>query len=263
MFTTTGQGDLDAGRYQIAFQRLSCLVLGPGTTLSHDALRLMHRHSTGVVITGEDGVRLYASLPAGPHHTTMARQHASLWADPARRVLIARRLYQRRFSTDTLPLQADLNALRGIEGQRAKAMYGLLAKRYNIPWTGRSYDRNNPEENDPVNQAINHSSTAFKACALVAVAISGAVPQLGFLHEDSGYAFALDIVDLYRDTHTLPTAFEAYNTCIKENKIEDLERITRRLAGHKIRRDSLVAKMIDDIKELLHAHDDPRDTPSP
>lgn len=265
LFTTVGQGELEAGSYQIPFQNLSCLLFGPGTTISHDAMRIMYRQGTGAVFTGEDGVRLYSSMPHGPHHAKMARRHATLWADPEQKNLIARRLFQRRFGDAELPPQQDLDSLRGIEGKRARAVYKLLAVRHKIDWQGRNYDRQNPEQTDPLNQAINHSSTAYKAAAQVAIAISGALPELGFIHEDASISFALDIVDLYRDTHVLPTAFEAFKQAQAQAPSDQapdklkVERLTRQLSGKRIKADNLVAKMIDDIKELLCADDDPRD----
>jgi CRISPR-associated protein Cas1 len=35
------------------------------------------------------------------------------------------------------------------------------------------------------------------------------IPQLGFVHEDSGKSFVLDVADPVRDTVTIPCAFKA------------------------------------------------------
>jgi len=59
-FLTAGYGDLGPGDCAIPFQMVSCLMLQPGTTVSHDALRILARHGTAVVCVGEDGVRFYA-----------------------------------------------------------------------------------------------------------------------------------------------------------------------------------------------------------
>ena len=48
---------LEAGDYGIPFQSLSMILLGPSSMVSHDALRLMARHGTGLVAVSEDGVR--------------------------------------------------------------------------------------------------------------------------------------------------------------------------------------------------------------
>ena len=54
---------LESGQYGIPFQTLSMILLGPGSTVSHDALRLMARHGTALVAVGEDGVRCYTAPP--------------------------------------------------------------------------------------------------------------------------------------------------------------------------------------------------------
>ena len=255
-FRTAGWGDLGAGDYSIPFQMLSCMVLQPGTTVSHDALRLLARHGTGLVFTGEDGVRFYASLPAGPDASARARRQAAAWADPARRLRIVRQMYAWRLG-EVVPA-TDLDSLRGIEGSRMKETYRLLAQRFGISWKGRHYDRQNPQEADVANQAINHASSAVEGAALTAVAAIGAIPQLGFIHEDSGNAFALDVADLFRDTVLLPIAFGAAHKILRD-KEGPVERVTRALAGATLRKEKVVSRMIDRIKELLDDDDYRRD----
>ena len=73
-----------------------------------------------------------------------------------------------------------------------KRTYQTLSQRYGITWRGRRYDRTSPLSADIPNQAINHASVAVTAAAVIAVTAVGAIPQLGFIHEHSGEAFALD-----------------------------------------------------------------------
>jgi len=247
-FTTAGDGDMKAGRYAIPFQTVSCLLLGPGSTLSHDALRLMARHGTGLVMTGEGGVRMYASMPFGPDNSALARRQARLWVEAERRIDVARRMYAWRLG-EVLP-HSDIEVLRGIEGARMKETYKRLAEQYEIEWGGRRYDRQNPEQDDVPNQAINHAATAVEAAAMVATAVTGALPQLGFIHEDSGLSFCLDLADLYRDSVTLPIAFGAAREHRKAAG-EPVERRVRQLAGRTFRKVELIPKMIDRIKELF------------
>lgn len=247
-FATAGSPDLRPGLYDIPFQRLSTILLQPGTSITHDALRITARHGVGIVAMGEDGVRFYASMPAGPNHTTIARKHAKLWADPTKRLEAALKMYEIRFG-DELPAR-DLNALRGIEGSRAKRMYEIIAQQYEIVWHGRRYNRADPTASDLPNQALNHVATAIEQAANVAVAVSGAIPQLGFIHEDPGHAFALDIADLFRDEVTVPVAFSSVKK-FKQRRTMELESICRKEAGYAFRKQRIIPKMIDYIKEIL------------
>ena len=255
-FRCAGSADLDRGDYAIPFQMVSCLVLQPGTSVSHDALRILARHGTGVVCVGEDGVRFYASLPAGPDTSARARRQVDIWSHPIRRSEVVRQMYAWRLG-ETLSA-TDLDTLRGIEGSRMKETYRKLASQYGIEWHGRRYDRAAPEEADVANQAINHASSAVEGAALTAVAATGAIPQLGFIHEDSGNAFALDVADLFRDSVLLPIAFGATRKVLRD-KQGPIERAVRQIAGETFRSDKVVPRMIDRIKELFDADDDRRD----
>lgn len=251
-FSCAGTEELPPGDFAIPFQMLSAILLGPGSTVSHDALRLLARHGTGLIAVGEDGVRFYASMPFGPDLSARARAQARMWADPSERVRIARRMYAWRMG-EILPT-TDLSALRGIEGARVRRAYEQLAAQFGLRWSGRRYDRQHPEEADLQNQAINHASAAVSAAADVAVSVTGCIPQLGFIHEGSGRSFSLDIADLFREEVTIPAAFGAVRQVMRNPELE-MEPTVRRMAGKEIRRRSIVPKMIDRIKELLDADD--------
>lgn len=247
-FRTTGSEDLPAGDYGIPFQTVSIIFVEPGTTVSHDALRLLARHGTGLVAVGEQGVRFYASMPFGQDESALARQQVRLWSDRQQRVQVARRMYAWRLG-EVLP-SADLTVLRGIEGARAKTLYRTLAKQFGVRWAGRRYDRDDPEATDRVNQALNHASAAVRAAAMIAVAATSTIPQLGFIHEDSSNALCLDIADLYRESVCLPAAFRAVKRFEDERSVP-LERHARRTAGRALREHQIVPAMIDRLKALF------------
>ena len=244
----SGSG-LDSGDYGIPFQSLSMILLGPGSTVSHDALRLMARHGTALVAVGEDGVRCYTAPPLMPDTSDTARRQMRAWADADDgRITIAKKMYALRLG-EVLP-QQDLSALRGVEGARMRRTYRLVAQRYRIEWRNRRYDRTDPDWADLPNQAINHASVAVTSAAVIAVTATGAIPQLGFIHEHSGEAFALDIADLFRDTILLPAAFQSAREVMDQPHLE-IERHTRRTTGDLLRRERVIAKMIDRIKALF------------
>ena len=249
---------LESGSYGIPFQTLSMILLGPGSTVSHDALRLMARHGTALVAVGEDGVRCYTAPPLMPDTSEIARRQMRAWGDPGgSRITVARRMYAARLG-EIFPHQ-DIDVLRGMEGARMRQTYKNLAQRYGIAWRGRRYDRNNPLAADIPNQAINHASVAVTSAAVIAVVAVGAIPQLGFIHEHSGDAFALDIADLFRDTVLLPAAFKSAKAVMADPHL-DIERLTRKTTGEMLRTQRVVSKMIDRIKKLFEGIDPVQDS---
>jgi CRISPR-associated protein Cas1 len=248
-FKSAGSDQLDFGEYTIPHQGISLLLLGLGTTITHDALRILARHGTAMAAVGDDGVRCYTAPPIMPDSSALARRQVTLWSDTHRgRMLVARRMYARRLGI-IMP-HRDIAVLRGIEGSRVRSLYGQLASKYGVEWNGRRYDRADPIGTDEINQAINHAASAVEGAAAIAVTATATIPQLGFIHEDSGQAWVLDIADLFRDSLTLPSAFRAIEV-VHKRPTEPLERIVRKLVGASMRRDKVISSMIDAIKELL------------
>ena len=181
-FTAAGSPTLAAGDYAIPFQGVSLVLLGPGSTVTHDTLRLLARHGTGLVAVGEGGVRLYSAPQVGPDDSALARRQARVWADPDTRTGIARRMFVWRFGEVSASGRHDRAARHG--GRPGQGGYRLLAEKHRVPWGSRRYDRNDPEATDAPNQAINHAASAVEGAAMIAVAATATIPQLGFLHED-------------------------------------------------------------------------------
>lgn len=246
-FRSGGSDRLPPGEFDLPVQRISCLVLEPGSTVSHDALRLAARYNTGLVISGDNGVRFYASMPFGARDSELARRQVELWSDDEARVDVARQMYAWRLG-EVVP-HSDLDDLRGMEGARMRESYRLLAKQHGVRWNGRRYDRDEPSANDLPNQAINHAATATEAAALIAVASTQTIPQLGFIHEHARHAFALDIADLFRTTVTLPVAFSAAASASRSSS--SLEPLVRKEVGKVFRQETVIAEMIDRIKALF------------
>lgn len=248
-FKTSGAGDWEPGDYALPFQTISTILLGPGSTVSHDALRLLARHGTGLIAVGDDGVRYYAAMPFGADASALARRQVAAWADAhGSRLDVARRMYAWRLG-EILP-SSEIAVLRGIEGARVKRLYQSLARQHGIDWHRREYDRSDPESADVVNRALNHTTTALKSAAMIAVAVTATVPQLGFIHEDSSLSFCLDIADLFREEIAVASAFRAVKE-LRQRPAESLERLARRQAGRALRDGKVIPTMIDRIKALF------------
>jgi CRISPR-associated protein Cas1 len=248
-FSCAGGGGAAAGEYVIPHQSISLVLLGPGGSVSQDALRLLARHGVALSAVGEDGVRCYTAQPLLPDFSHLARRQAMLWADDKTgRMQVARRMYALRLG-EVLP-HRDIAVLRGIEGARVKENYRLTAERVGVTWNGRRYDRADPTAADLPNQALNHVASAVEGAAAIAVAATATIPQLGFIHEDSGQSFILDVADLFRDDVTVPTAFRAAKAARAKPDI-GVERLARRMAGEALRKGNVIASMIDRIKTLF------------
>ena len=244
-----GEDQATALDFAIPYQTVSCLVLEPGTSVTHDAVRLLARHGTGLVFCGMGGTRVYSAPPLMPDSSAIARMQARAWSDVEARNAIARAMYKFRFGE--MPPPMPVEELRGMEAARMRAAYGVIAKRFGIDWKRRDFDRDRPTDSDEPNQAVNHAASAVYACATVGTYAVAAIPQLGFLHEDSGHAFVLDVADMFRTTHTLAIAFGGLSDYRNGKTQGGIERAVRNRAAKEFSKTSLVTLMIDAIKGLF------------
>lgn len=246
-FDTPGFDTMPSGSYHIPIQTISTLILSTGVSITHDVFRVCANQNTGILIVGDNGVRLYSSLPKSPDRSALARKHVELWSDEKKRNQIARRMYTQRLGLEYPEM--DIQVLRGLEGAKVKESYKKIAQQFGVNWNGRRYDRQNPDLTNLPNQVINHCAVAMYHAAEIAVACAGAIPQLGFIHEASGISFCLDIADLHREEWILPSAFKAVR--ILESTHQDTERVARQCIGETLRVEKCIHRMIDEIKDYL------------
>ncbi|MFD4926885.1 type I-E CRISPR-associated endonuclease Cas1e [Streptomyces goshikiensis] len=234
---------------------LSCVLLGPGTSITARALATFARHGTTVLITGAGGVRCYAAATPDSLTTTWLEHQTRAWADDTQRLAVAIAMYEKRFGPSTVPAGTNLNQLRGFEGQRVKALYQLLARQYKIGRFRRAYDPASWDTQDPVNLALSSANTCLYGIVHAAILALGCSPALGFVHSGNQQAFVYDIADLYKADLTIPLAFSLHNS-------PDPEAAARRSFRDGLRLFKLLPRIVTDIQTLL-APDHPVDIPDP
>lgn len=248
-FVTVGGGTIEAGDYQIPHESVSMILLGPGSSVTHDAFRLMAIHGTALAIVGDGGVRLYTAPPLMAAESALARRQAVLWADQRSRMDVARKWFALRMGE--IVATREIASLRGLEGIRVRASYAVKAAEHGIAWAGRNRGHDKSHPADIPNQAINHMSSALKAAAAIAAMATATIPQLGFVHEDSANAWVLDIADLYREEVGLTVAFGAAKAYADGRGDVSIDKLVRLRANEAFQREGVIPGMIERIKSLL------------
>ncbi|WP_345616716.1 type I-E CRISPR-associated endonuclease Cas1e [Streptomyces ziwulingensis] len=229
---------------------LSCLLLGPGVSITTPALTTLARHGTSVVCVGAGGVRAYAGILPDSLTTHWLEQQVATWADSTQRHDIAVRMYQMRFKDTDVPQSVTLNQLRGMEGQRMKALYKLLAQQHGIGRFRRNYRPDQWDSQDPVNLALSAANTCLYGVVHAALLALGLSPALGYVHAGTQHAFVYDIADLYKADITLPLAFALHSS-------ENPEQEARRRFREDLRLLRLLPRIVQDVQTLLsppHVH---------
>lgn len=240
------------GSVAVPCASLTLLMLGPGTNVTHAAIRTLAENGCMVAWTGEQAVRLYAT---GLGETRSARnllRQAWLCSDPARRLRVVRRMYQARFS-ESLAADLTLQQIRGLEGVRVRETYAAASRATGVPWQGRAYRRGDWRRADPVNRALSAANSCLYGVCHAAVVSAGYSPALGFIHTGKMLSFVYDVADLYKTETTIPAAFLA---AAAADEGDDLEGLVRRRLRDRFAEAGLLARVVDDLRNILGGEED-------
>lgn len=224
---------------------LAVLLLGPGTRITHAAMRVLADHGCTALWVGEGLGRFYASGTGETRSAAPLLRQARAWADPAAHMEVVKRLYRLRFSS---PLPEDLTVaqLRGLEGKRVRDAYAHWSRETGVPWKGRRYDRASWHDADPVNRAISAGAATLYGVCHAAIVSAGYSPGLGFIHTGKQLSFVYDVADLYKIELLLPAAFRV----VAESDTEVETRI-RRVLRDRIGEIRLLERIVDDLNRLF------------
>ncbi len=239
--------DKNGVRKHIPVGSVACIMLEPGTRVSHAAIKLAAHVGTLLVWVGEAGVRLYASGQPGGARSDRLLYQAKLALDDDLRLKVVRKMYELRFG-EPAPARRSVEQLRGIEGARVRKTYELLAKRYGVKWKGRRYDPKDWEKGDVANRCISAATACLYGITEAAVLAAGYAPAVGFIHTGKPLSFVYDIADIYKFDTVVPEAFKiaASNPASPDKAV--------RLACRDIFRETkILKKIIPGIEEVLSA----------
>jgi CRISP-associated protein Cas1 len=233
------------GRTPVPCASLTLLLLGPGTSVTHAAIQTLADCGCLVMWTGEMGVRFYAQ---GMGETRAARnllRQSFLCSIPSLRLKVVRRMYEMRFP-EAIPPDLTLEQLRGREGVRVRDAYAKASRETGVPWSGRSYKRDNWNDADPINRALSSAHSCLYGIVHAAIVSAGYSTALGFIHTGKMLSFVYDIADLYKADITVPMAFRA-----AAESESDLERRVRKTCREGFYETKLLARIIPDIAKAM------------
>jgi CRISPR-associated protein Cas1 len=234
-------------RTHIPIGGVACLMLEPGTRVSHAAVNLASRVGCLLIWVGEAGVRVYASGQPGGARTDRLLYQAKLVLDDELRLKVVRKMYQLRFKEEA-PDKRSINQLRGIESGRVKQMYRLFADRFGVIWKGRNYDHTSWDKGDLPNRCLSAATSCLYGVTEASVLAAGYAPALGFLHSGKPLSFVYDIADIVKFETVVPAAFE-----VAAKGGTEPERAVRIRCRNIFREAGLLKQLIPMIEEVLAA----------
>lgn len=233
-------------RVQIPVGSIACIMLEPGTRVSHAAVALAAKVGCLLVWTGEGSVRLYAAGQPGGARSDKLLYQLSLALDDRARLKVVRRMYEMRFG-ESPPRKRSIAQLRGIEGARVRKLYAKYAKKYGIKWHGRNYDRKSWGSADMPNRALSSATSCLYGITEAAVLAAGYAPAVGFIHTGKPLSFVYDIADLFKFETVVPAAFKT----VAEGVGASIEREVRIACRDEFRKKKLLNRLIPTIEDVL------------
>jgi len=225
---------------------LSVLLLGPGTRITHAAVKALADSGCAIVWVGADGTRCYAHGGGETRKAYHLLHQARLVSDPVLRLEVCKRMYRMRFKQQDLDPLLTIEQLRGMEGARVRSAYAHASITYKIPWHGRSYDRASWGNSDPANRALSAANALLNGLCHAAIVSGGYSPALGFIHTGKQLSFVYDIADLYKVEITIPTAFR-----IVQESSQRVEPRVREACRQAFKEAKLLQRILPDIETLL------------
>jgi CRISPR-associated protein Cas1 len=255
--------DQEGVRVQIPVGGLACLMLEPGTRISHAAVALAARVGCLLVWVGEGAVRLYsAGQPGGARADRLLYQARCALDEPAR-LNVVREMFRVRFGEEP-PARRSVDQLRGIEGVRVRTLYQGLARQYGVSWTARRYDQGDWQAADMPNRCLSAATACLYGLSEAAILAAGYAPAIGFLHRGRPLSFVYDIADIYKFETVVPAAFSVAAQIGKGKlSVTAAERHVRIACREIFRKSRLLDRIIPAIQSILAASgiDPPDDAP--
>lgn len=239
--------DKQGVRTHIPVGSVACIMLEPGTRVSHAAVRLAALVGTLLVWVGESGVRLYASGQPGGARSDRLLYQAKLALDDELRLKVVRKMYEVRFG-EPAPMRRSVEQLRGIEGARVREAYKLLARQYGVQWRARNYDRKQWDAADIPNRCLSAATSCLYGITEAAVLAAGYAPAVGFIHTGKPLSFVYDIADLFKFETVVPIAFR-----VAGKRPQFPEREVRLACRDMFRSSKLLGRIIPSIESVLAA----------
>ena len=235
------------GAVAIPAAALGVLLLGPGTSITHAAIRQLANNGCSVFWVGEEMMRFYASGMGETRSSNNLMRQAQAWSDPGAHLEVVKRMYRMRFPEKLSP-ELTLEQIRGREGVRVRDTYAKWSRETGVEWKGRVYNRGKWAEADPINRALSSGAACLYGLAHAAIVSAGYSPALGFIHTGKQLSFVYDVADLYKAETLIPTAFQV----VAESEFT-VERRVRHTLRDQLKEVKLLERIVSDLHELFDA----------
>ena len=201
----------------VCLSNITCLLLGAGTSISRDAIRMLSEHNTTVLWCGKRGLSMYtvglntnqSMKNAKEQIERISTRRISMW----KKLLFERKISYR--DTD------NVKELLLIEATYMRRLYKEMADKYGLEWTGRIPKISEMDPNDKLNYSITICNMALYGIATACISGLGYLPQFGIIHGYGATPLSYDLADVVKPETSIPYAMQ-YVTSHNDVDINEL-----------------------------------------
>ena len=242
-FTVTFESDGHV--LDIPIATILCLILGPGTSITHAAIKQISEYGCSILWTGENMFYFYSEgIPLTKSSKNILKQ-CRFHESKLMSLEVIRRMYSMRYPEEKLKTKT-LQELRGMEGLKMAEFYRRMSLMYHVKWSGRETIEIPFEEQSEINKAITSANQILYAITLCVINALGYSPAIGFIHSGDFYSFVYDISDLYKERFVLPVVFQWIGVYWKFNEKE-----IKRVVYENLVKNKIMEQMIYDLNTIF------------
>lgn len=198
--------DCNCNVIHIPAATISAIFLCPGTSVTHEACKVLASCNCNLCWVGEDCLHSIA-VSVSPTHDSRGMQKQCAYAFNAKKSLeVARKLFAYRIKDVDLSGKS-LQELMGLEGSRVKELYRLKALQYDVPWHGRSYVPGKYSKSDVINRRLTQFNAFLYGLVTSTIISMGYSPYIGFIHKGSPLPLTYNLADLYKENLCIDLVF--------------------------------------------------------
>ncbi|MFZ3229000.1 MAG: CRISPR-associated endonuclease Cas1 [Pseudobdellovibrio sp.] len=200
--------------YSVPVGNIGSLILGPGTSATAEAMRIITSRGCSILVAGGEASPLFLSSTQHRSPISRIRQFKTVMC-PELRLRAGKRLFKKRaqfiqkYSNYNLPKFPDASELPNIEsllayeGVWAKQSYKMLAKHHGVTWTTK-------QKIDKEKHPIVFLNFLSYSIADICILHLGYDPNIGILHgRTKGGGLCYDLADIVKPILALELSFES------------------------------------------------------
>lgn len=198
------------GVFDLPAAMFAAILIQPGVTVTHEAIRLASEQKTLLMWVGEESVRLYsAGLMDAARSAAQITKQVNVASNETLRVISAKLLYRMMFG-DVPRCNSSVDQLRGKEGAKVRQIYKQLPSSHGIEWKNRN------EAPKPLQQCLGMATSCLYAICEAVIWMSGYHPSIGIVQRGAPNSLACGLADTVKFKTVIPLAFERYATGVEE-----------------------------------------------